>query len=104
MAYTKGQIVKLELGNDKRNYLVLKADGDIIELLCLYSLSRFPFGNSQNYFGSVVDNYLDNDFYKSLSKEAQKAIIPQSITQYTYEGDSSNSSSSHPSYADYSTK
>lgn len=105
MTYGKGQKLTLDLGNGDREYLVLDAAGDVVELLCLYSAGRGPFGSDNKYFGSVVDDFLENSFYDSLSKEAKAAIIPQSITQYEYERDPQAAwCPSHQSYLDYYSK
>lgn len=104
MKYSKGQILTLDLGNGAHDYLVLKSNGDIVELFCLYDVCECKFGSSQNYFNSTIDIILENRFYKRLSQEVQKAIIPQKITQYSYDYNSNSIDNSHMSFANYSTK
>lgn len=68
----------------------------------MYPADIGTFGTSQKYFGSYVDDWLENTFCNALSTKVNNAIIPQKITQYSYM--TMSGSSYGCSYADYSTK
>ena len=55
------------------------------------SSSRSDGQNQSTYEGSEIDNYLENDWYNSLSSTMKSAIQPTSIKQASYSSASSNS-------------
>lgn len=55
------------------------------------SVARTDGQNQNTYEGSEIDNYLENDWYNSLSSTMKSAIQPTSIKQASYSSASSNS-------------
>lgn len=55
------------------------------------STARADSQNQNTYEGSEIDNYLENDWYNSLSSTMKSAIQPTSIKQASYSSASSNS-------------
>ena len=109
----KGDLIKMSLGNatpaagTQDLYRVLNISGSVAEVVAMYDIStsqKFS-SSSQVYSGSLLDTALNTTWYGTLSTEAKAAIVDKTITQYAYSYYSgSYSSSSHASYANYSTK
>ena len=55
------------------------------------STDRSDGQNANTYEGSEIDNYLENEWYNSLSSTMKSAIQPTSIKQASYSSASSNS-------------
>ena len=55
------------------------------------STARADSQNQSTYEGSEIDNYLENDWYNSLSSTMKSAIQPTSIKQASYSSASSDS-------------
>ena len=109
----KGDIIQMSLGNatpaagTNNQYRVLNISGTVAEVVAMFDISTSQKFNSssQTYSGSLLDTALNTTWYNTLSTTAKAAIVDKTITQYTYSYNSSTySSSSHASYADYSTK
>ena len=108
----KGDIIQMSLGNatpaagTNNQYRVLNISGTVAEVVAMFDISTSQtYGSSQTYSGSSLDTALNTTWYNTLSTTAKAAIVDKTITQYTYSYNSSTySSSSHASYADYSTK
>ena len=96
----KGDLITIE---DKQ-YRVLKTDGNVAEVLCMYSPNTsvvFDTNSSYNntYEGKNIDTYCNDTFYSTLSSAMQSAIVDKTFTQ-----DSWYSSSSSSAIASYSGK
>ena len=97
---SKGDLITI----DSKEYRVLSVEGTQAKLLAIYSQGGCRFNNSsvttsfngtmgEKYESSILDNYLENEFYPSLS--FKDAIISQNITQnmYKYNGTPADASS-----------
>lgn len=77
----KGDIITL----DSKQYRVLKTEGTVAEVLCMYDAStsqKFDAsGNSNVYANSSLDVYLSQTFYDSLSTTMQNAIVAKTFQQ-----------------------
>lgn len=108
----KGDIIQMSLGNatpaagTNNQYRVLNISGTVAEVVAMFDISTSQiFGSSQTYSGSSLDTALNTTWYNTLSVTAKAAIVDNTITQYTYSYNSNvYSSSTHASYASYSTK
>ena len=105
----KGNIIKMNLGNTAtptwgtlHQYRVLKREGSKALVMSMYTPTNSTFGSSQTYNGSTLDTYCNTTWYNTLSDEAKAAIVDQTISQYKYS--SGSTSTSHMSYATYSSK
>ena len=72
---------------DGQEYRVLSINGTQAKVLAMYDanityFNNYSGGGESRYEGSVVDNYLENTFYPSLS--FKDAIIKKDITQNMY--------------------
>ena len=107
-----GDLITMDLGNTASSYgtlheyRVTKVYGSgIVEVVAMYEpTTSQTFGSSQAYSGSALDTYLNNTWYNTLSDKAKAAIVDNDINQYKYTYNSSAKTTSHVSYADYSTK
>lgn len=105
----KGDLITMNLDGTDRLYRVLKiVDGTTVEVMTMWNVSdslEFDSGNTNTYSGKTLDTYLNTTWYNTLSSTAKAAIVPKNINQYQYSHSSSTyNKSTHPSYADYSTK
>lgn len=88
---SKGDIIII----DEKEYRVLEVNENEVKLLAMYDTVSVGFysndsdvyiltprGEGIKYENSNIDNYLENEFYPSLS--FKDAIIPQNITQNIY--------------------
>ena len=109
----KGKIISMNLGNTTsawgtlHQYRVLKnVGGNKYLVVAMYepttSQQFNPSGSGQTYSGSSLDTYLNSTWYNTLSTTAKNAIVSQTISQYKYS--SGSTSTSHMSYATYSSK
>ena len=78
----KGDIITL----DAKQYRVLKVNGSVAEVLCMYDANRsikFDTNSSYNntYAGKNIDTYCNNTFYNSLSSAMQNAIVTKTFQQ-----------------------
>ena len=88
----KGDLIKFDLGSPLidpkeqfvNEYRVLKMEGDTAYVVSMYNLKTMKFGETQDYFESDIDEYLQNKFYNSISEKVKKAIKCQDIIQYSF--------------------
>ena len=76
---SKGDIITL----DSKQYRVLKVNGTVAEVLCMYdSVSSAELSLSNNvYADSIVDTYCNSTFYDTLSSNMKLAIADKTFTQ-----------------------
>lgn len=87
--YSTGTVLNIE-GSDyivmsqtnDSKYLVMRKDS--IGNKKFQSIHRADGQNQSTYEGSEIDNYLENDWYNSLSSTMKSAIQPTSIKQASY--------------------
>lgn len=105
---TKGALITMNLDGSDRQYRVLRRDGNVAEVLTMWSLSTstaFDTGNTNTYSGKTLDTYLNATWYNTLSTTAKAAIVPKNINQYQYRYSSSTyNGTTHAAFIDYSTK
>ena len=79
----KGDIITL----DSKQYRVLKTEGTVAEVLCMYdAISSIKFdsassGYNNTYAGKNIDTYCNNTFYSGLSSAMKSAIVDKTFTQ-----------------------
>lgn len=79
----KGDIITL----DSKQYRVLKVNGTVAEVLCMYDAnSSIKFdsassGYNNTYAGKNIDTYCNNTFYSGLSAAMKSAIVDKTFTQ-----------------------
>lgn len=78
----KGDIITL----DSKQYRVLKTEGNIAEVLCMYDAnSSIKFDTNSNYNNTYaeknIDTYCNNTFYSGLSVAMKSAIVDKTFTQ-----------------------
>ena len=79
----KGDIITL----DSKQYRVLKTEGTVAEVLCMYDAnSSIKFdsassGYNNTYAGKNIDTYCNNTFYSGLSAAMKSAIVDKTFTQ-----------------------
>ena len=78
----KGDIITL----DSKQYRVLKTEGTVAEVLCMYDAnSSIKFdstsGYKNTYDGRTIDTYCNNTFYSGLSAAMKSAIVDKTFTQ-----------------------
>lgn len=103
----KGDLITMNLDGTDRLYRVLKiVDGTTVEVVLINSgLTSAWDSNSRDSYGiCTLDSYLNGTWYNTLSASARAAIVPKQFYLYQYTYNSSAYSSTHPSYADYSSK
>ena len=110
---TKGSLINLYLGNTAVAYgtmneyrILRQISGSKYLVVAMYepttSQQFNPSGSGQTYSSSSLDTYLNSTWYNTLSTTAKAAIVSQTISQYKYS--SGSTSTSHMSYATYSSK
>ena len=93
----KGDIITM----DAKQYRVLKVNGSVAEVLCMYdSDSQIEFdsasyGRNNTYARKNIDTYCNNTFYSGLSAAMKSAIVDKSFTQDSWEWSSSVPTESH---------
>lgn len=92
----KGDIITL----DGKNYRVLKIDGSVAEVLCMYDAnSSIEFDTSSpsnnTYAGKNIDTYCNDTFYSGLSSAMKSAIVDKTFTQDSWSYANSVPTSSH---------
>ena len=93
----KGDIITL----DSKQYRVLKTEGTVAEVLCMYDAnSSIKFdsassGYNNTYAGKNIDTYCNNTFYSGLSSAMKSAIVDKTFTQDSWKWDSSAPTPSH---------
>lgn len=87
--YSTGTVLNIEGSNyivmsqtNDSKYLVMRKDS--IGNKKFQSIHRADGQNQNTYEGSEIDNYLENDWYNSLSSTMKSAIQPTSIKQASY--------------------
>lgn len=79
----KGDIITL----DSKQYRVLKLNGTVAEVLCMYDAnSSIKFdsassGYNNTYAGKNIDTFCNNTFYSGLSSAMKSAIVDKTFTQ-----------------------
>ena len=79
----KGDIITI----DSKQYRVLKLNGTVAEVLCMYDANssiKFDsasFGYNNTYAGKKIDTYCNNTFYSGLSAAMKSAIVDKAFTQ-----------------------
>lgn len=85
----KGDIITL----DSKQYRVLKLNGTVAEVLCMYDAnSSIKFdsassGRNNTYAGKNIDTYCNNTFYNGLSSAMKAAIVDKTFTQDSWDYD-----------------
>ena len=93
----KGDIITL----DSKQYRVLKTEGTVAEVLCMYDAnSSIKFdsassGRDNTYAGKSLDTYCNNTFYSGLSAAMKSAIVDKTFTQDSWEFGGSVPTESH---------
>ena len=93
----KGDIITL----DSKQYRVLKTEGTVAEVLCMYDAnSSIKFdsassGYNNTYAGKNIDTYCNNTFYSGLSATMKSAIVDKTFTQDSWKWISSVPTESH---------
>lgn len=93
----KGDIITL----DSKQYRVLKTEGTVAEVLCMYDAnSSIKFdsassGYNNTYAGKNIDTYCNNTFYSGLSAAMKSAIVDKTFTQDSWRRFSSAPTTSH---------
>lgn len=93
----KGDIITL----DSKQYRVLKVNGTVAEVLCMYDAnSSIKFdsassGYNNTYAGKNIDTYCNNIFYSGLSFAMKSAIVDKTFTQDSWTRASSVPTQSH---------
>lgn len=89
VSYSAGTVLNIEGSDyivmsqtDDDKYLVMRKDS--IGNKKFQSIHRADGQNQNTYEGSEIDNYLENDWYNSLSSTMKSAIQPTSIKQASY--------------------
>ena len=102
----KGDLITMNLDGTDRQYRVLKiVDETTVEVLSMGDAGSSAFGSTNTYASSTLDVYLNTTWYNTLSTAAKAAIVPKNITQYRYDYNASvYNSTTHSSFADFSTK
>ena len=103
----KGDLIKFDLGSPLidpkeefvNEYRVLKMEGDSAYVVSMYNLKTMKFGKTQDYFRSDIDDYLENEFYNSISEKVKKTIECQDIKQYSFEPNGKSNKHEYASYA-----
>ena len=104
----KGDLIKFDLGSPLidpkeefvNEYRVLKTEGDSAYVVSMYNLKTMAFGKTHDYFGSDIDDYLENKFYNSISEKVKKAIKFQDTKQYSFKPNNKCSEHEYASFAD----
>ena len=93
----KGDLIGLNLdGQGAKQYRVLSMNGNVAKVVAMYDdlsgvynsisiTTTFGSTTAQKYEGSTLDTYLNTTWYNTLSSEAKKAIVPESVVQYCYQ-------------------
>lgn len=93
----KGDIITL----DSKQYRVLKSEGSVAEVLCMYDAnSSIKFdsassGYKNTYAGKNIDTYCNDTFYSGLSAAMKSAIVDKTFTQDSWKMVSSAPTESH---------
>lgn len=92
----KGDIITL----DSKQYRVLKVNGTVAEVLCMYDAnSSIEFNSTSDYnntyAGKDIDTYCNNTFYSGLSAAMKSAIVDKTFTQDSWAFKSSAPTESH---------
>ena len=93
----KGDIITV----DSKQYRVLKTEGTVAEVLCMYDAStsvKFDSassGRNNTYAGKNIDTFCNNTFYSGLSAVMKAAIVDKTFTQDSWKWDSSVPTESH---------
>lgn len=93
----KGDIITL----DSKQYRVLKLNGTVAEVLCMYDAnSSIAFdsassGYNNTYAGKNIDTYCNNTFYSGLSAAMKSAIVDKTFIQDSWKRDFSAPTKSH---------
>lgn len=108
MAYSKGQIITMNLDGTDREYRILTINGNIAEVVAMFDPNTrctFNSNNVNTYGGGDLDTYLNTTWYGGLTTAAKNAIVSKTLTQYQYSYDFyAYNETTHASYAKYSTK
>ena len=88
-SYSTGDTLDIEgtkyvVLEQKENNQALVMTASSIENECFQARARADGQNQNTYEGSEIDNYLENDWYNSLSSTMKSAIRPTSIKQASY--------------------
>ena len=93
----KGDIITL----DSKQYRVLKTEGTVAEVLCMYDAnSSIKFdsassGYNNTYAGKSIDTYCNNTFYSGLSAAMKAAIVDKTFMQDSWDFGYSAPTASH---------
>ena len=93
----KGDIITL----DSKQYRVLKTEGTVAEVLCMYDAnSSIKFDSASSGYNNIyarknIDTYCNNTFYSDLSAVMKSAIVDKTFTQDSWKRDSSVPTESH---------
>lgn len=93
----KGDIITL----DSKQYRVLKTEGTVAEVLCMYDANssiKFDSASSNQdntYAGKNIDTYCNNTFYSELSAAMKSAIADKTFTQDSWARMNSAPTESH---------
>ena len=91
----KGDIITL----DSKQYRVLKTEGTVAEVLCMYDANSsiaFDSASLNNaYAGNNIDTYCNNTFYNGLSAAMKSAIVDKTFTQDSWALKNSAPTESH---------
>ena len=97
VSVNKGDIITI----DDKQYRVLKLNGTVAEVLCMYDAnSSIAFdsassGYNNTYAGKNIDTYCNNTFYSGLSAAMKNAIVDKTFTQDSWTWASSVPTESH---------
>ena len=93
----KGDIITI----DFKQYRVLKLNGTVAEVLCMYDANSSiefdskPSDYTNTYVGKNIDTYCNNTFYSGLSAAMKSAIVDKAFTQDSWSWASSVPAKSH---------
>ena len=93
----KGDIITL----DSKQYRVLKTEGTVAEVLCMYDAnSSIEFDSASSDYNNTyaeknIDTYCNNTFYSGLSAAMKSAIVDKTFTQDSWSLTNSAPTESH---------
>ena len=91
MAYSKGQIITMNLDGIDREYRILKLDGNIAEVVCMSTVGKSKLGDDGTYAGGSLDTYLNSTWYNTLTAAAKAAIVSKTFNQDSWYSDATGS-------------
>ena len=77
----KGDTIKVNMDGTERNYIVVKMNGSVAEVVGLFNVGSCAWSTNNTYAGGTTDTLYNETWYNTLTPEGKAAIVDKTFRQ-----------------------